>query len=128
MAQKISADLQKTVAANPHIEEVHFTANGEHFFNVHEHKEKGAKTSKKYGRMALDVVPSHMDGTRQIYKQASVPMPEYEIVETLSREDVLNAKVDGGKVDDAAKLKAENEELKKKLAEAEKAKVDGGKK
>ena len=120
MSPKISSELQKTVSANPHIEEVHFTAKGEHFFNVHEHKEKGAKTAKKYGRMALDIIPSHMDGTRQIYKQASVPMPEYEITETLSREDVLKAKADDSKpADVAAKLAAENEELKKKLAELE---------
>jgi hypothetical protein len=91
MAQKISDELKRTVGASKHISEVHFTASGEHFFNVHEHVEKGKKpgAGKKYGRMKLEAVPSHVEGDRQIFKQSSVPMEEFEIVETLSRDEIL---------------------------------------
>ncbi|MFL5807936.1 MAG: hypothetical protein ACJ749_00365 [Flavisolibacter sp.] len=130
---KISKELQDTVKMFPHIEDVHFTASGEHFFNVHEHQsvdDKGKKgVAKKYGRLNLEAVHVSNDGDRKIYKNKSVPAPETEIVKSLSREEVLKAKVDvGGKSDDAAeKLKAENEELKKKLAEAEKKAADAAK-
>ena len=92
MAQ-ITHELKSTVAAMPHIEEVHFAKNGEHFFNVHKYVgEKGDKNSGKfYGR--LDWKPVHVgnEGERKIYKSKATPIDELEIVESISREDILSA-------------------------------------
>lgn len=130
---KISEELKATIAAHPHIQDVHFTATGEHFFNTHEHKEKGAKAAKTYGRLKLEAVHVGNEGDRKIYKNQNVPVPETEIVETVSREDILKAKTDA-ELKAEAEIKAademqkaveatrqENEELKKKIAELEKA-------
>lgn len=111
---KISKELQETVKAHPHIKEVHFTDNGHHFFNVHK------IDSDKYGRTSVETVKvSTKDGLE--VKTRNVPVEETKIVKSLSREEVLKAKVEGGdKADGAAeKLKAENEALKKKIAELE---------
>lgn len=125
---KISKDLQDTVRAFGHIGEVYFTKTGEHFFHVHSYQEVDDKgkvkgKEKKYGRMTLEAVHVANEGDRKIYKNKSVPVASTEIVKAMSRDEVLEAKVGEEKKDDAAeKLKAENEELKKKLAEATKAK------
>jgi hypothetical protein len=87
----ISDDLRKTVAANPHIKQVHFTESGDHFFHVHELKEKGKGTGKYYGHLNFQPVLQKVEGTRKIYKNGSVANPESEIVETLTRAQVLSA-------------------------------------
>lgn len=125
---KISKDLQATVAANPHIEEVHFNANGDHYFNVHSHQEideKGKPKGKeeKYGRLSLQAVHVGNEGDRKIYKNKSIPVAETKIIKTMSREDILKAKVEGA---EDADVKKENEELKKQLAEAQKKAAAGG--
>jgi membrane protein involved in colicin uptake len=125
MARKISKELQDTVKANPHIQDVHFTAKGEHFFDFHELKEKGSgKVVGKYARLGLEAVHVRNEGDRKIYKNQNVPLEDYKIVETLSREEILKAKPELSK--EEASLQSENEKLKAQLEQlaADKAKAE----
>ena len=116
--------LQNTLIACPHIEEVHFAENGDHYFSVHEFTPKGAKKAKLYGRLKSAPVLKKVQGTREIFKIEPVETPEAEIIETLPRSDILAMKIDEGqelskkdqKIVD--KLQSENEALKAKLKEA----------
>lgn len=65
----ISEELQQHVADSPHIEKVYFTADGHHHFNAY------AKDGKLYSRIA----PEGVEEART----------DYEITQTLSREDIL---------------------------------------
>ena len=91
---KISFELWDTVDAMPHIEEVHFTAKNNHYFNSYElfelTKGKNKKaTGKFYGHLKLEQVPSHEVGTKQFYKLVEVANPDTLIVVTLTRDEVL---------------------------------------
>src|SRR5690242_2603330 len=116
MARKVSEDLQRTVKANPHIQEVHFTKSGQHFFNAHDYKEKG-QVKGKYGRLGVEAVHVRNEGDRKIYKNEFVPLEEYKIVETLTREEVLAADI----LNPSATVEAKSNELKK--AQEENAKL-----
>jgi hypothetical protein len=85
---KISQELRETVAAHPHISEVHFTKSGAHYFNVHEYKGEKGK-GKKYGRMSLKAIHVGNEGDRKLYKNKAVPVESEEIVETLGRDIIL---------------------------------------
>ena len=121
-------DLQQTLAANSHIAEVHFTASGEHFFTAHEleardEKGKVIKGGKKYGYLECEPQLWKVQGERKIFKMQPKHTPDAEIVETLSREDILALKVDVEKLstkDQKAldKVLAENEALKAKSTAA----------
>lgn len=127
MASIISQDLRDTVEANPHIQEVHFTKKGEHFFNAHEFADKkggGKGKGKIYGRLGVEAVHVRNEGDRKIFKNDFVALPEFEIVETLSRDEILAAKVKG-EAKPVSEVEAENAKLK---AELEKLKAEAAKK
>ena len=116
--------LQHTLAVSPHIEQVHFTESGDHYFATHEFTPKGSKKVKLYGKLKSEPVLKKVQGTREIYKIEPVETPEAEIIETLTRAEILAielkdsetlSKKDQKVVD---KLQAENEALKAKLKEA----------
>jgi DNA-binding ferritin-like protein len=46
---RISDELYNLISDNDYIKEVHFTASGDHFFNVHELQENKRGTGKFYG-------------------------------------------------------------------------------
>jgi hypothetical protein len=87
-------ELQDTLVSCPHIAEVHFTKDGNHFLNkyeLHDITKNGPKPSGKfYGHLKHDLVVSKIVGERKFYKHASVAEPKTEIVETLSRDEILN--------------------------------------
>lgn len=122
-SQKALKELQETLVIQPHIQEVHFTATGDHYLNTYE-LGKG-KERKLYGRLNSQPEIVKEEGGRKIYKNISVHTPEAEIVETLTRDEILALTVAEEKM--SAKEKkaldkviAENEELKAKIAELEK--------
>ena len=90
----ISPDLRATLEESESIEIVHFTAKGDHYFNVHEYvNEKGKKSGKFYGYLlskVVEVVSTDARGnTKATLKLVSVPNPKTEIVCTLTREQAL---------------------------------------
>lgn len=82
-------ELKDTLRQYPHIEEVHFTDNGNHYFNKHEFIDKGKGTGKYYGFLNTELRVYKVVGERKFFKNQSVPRGDAEIVETLSRNDVL---------------------------------------
>lgn len=87
----ISEELKATLVSNPNIKNVHFTEDGQHHFNVFDQVELSApdpKTGKRTGKKTGKKVPA---GSNKV------------IVETLSREEVLAEKGDGGKKDEGKK-------------------------
>ena len=81
--KNITADLQNTVRENEHITEVYFTASGKHYFNVHQHG------GEKYGRMATEAAQD----VNGMGTSIAAPLEKERITETLTRDEVLNAKV-----------------------------------
>ena len=117
-------ELQNTLNLCHHIQEVHFTANGDHYFHAHEFTQKGEKKPTLYGRLKSEPVLKKVQGTREIYKIEPVHTPEAEIIETVSREEILAMEIKDNenltkkdqKIVD--KLQSENEALRAKLKEA----------
>jgi len=112
-------ELQETLIACPHIQEVHFTSKGLHYFNKYElDDEDGNKRYFGYLNTSLEVYK--IVGERKYFKLKSIENPKTEIVETLSRKQILALKVadepiskkDQKLVD---QLSAENESLKAEL-------------
>jgi hypothetical protein len=108
---KALAELQETLVNNDHIQNVHFAANGDHYFMKHELVKKGKQTDKFYGYLGLQYEPTAKDP--KLFKPVHVEIPKTEIVETLSREDVLKFKV-----------KSEKETEKVEKPKVEKPKVE----
>lgn len=96
MARIITKELQETVATNEHIKEVHFTQDGHHHFNVHEHEKK------KYVQVFRDKVIDNKTGKKI---DRVVPNLKTAIVETISRDQVLDAKVVEPAVEEEGKNK-----------------------
>ena len=123
---KISKELAETVESHPNVQEVHFAADGHHYFNVFKHGKEN------YGRIAT--VPTKDKDGKVI--QVKAPILETRIVETLSREDICggsapdNSKKIGAlkqRINDINKaLETETKENKinKLNADLEKAKAD----
>ena len=86
------AELQHTLRTNKHIEEVHFTGTGDHYFNTHELVTKGKATGKFYGHLKTNHEVSKIVGERKFFKLVSVENPEALIVESLTRDEVLALK------------------------------------
>ena len=83
-------DLQNTLITHDHIEEVHFTKNGNHYFQAYDLlDENGKKTGKRYGSLGFDYVNDPKSKENKS-KKINVANPAAEIVETLSREEALN--------------------------------------
>jgi hypothetical protein len=97
--RKTPAQLQQlkdTLLACPHIEEVHFTDSGDHFFTVHELVEKGKRTGRKYGYQKLKPVVVKSQGDRRVFKHESVHTPHTLISQTRTRDEVLAFDGDSG--------------------------------
>lgn len=82
---KISKALQETVAENKHIDRVHFDAQGRHWLNVFESKSK--LTPGLYGHIRKQNVIN----TNGQINTVETPTEHSKIVESVDREDVLNA-------------------------------------
>lgn len=101
-SEKDLQDLKDTLEICPHIEEVHFTAKGEHFFGAHKLEDKESKhNGKLYGRLKVEKVKYKVVGEKVFFKNKSIHTPEAEIVETLSAEEVLGYEF-GSKKNDSA--------------------------
>lgn len=82
---KVSFDLWDTIDQSPHIEEVYFSRDNKHFFNKHE------LDGKYYGFLKVQQVKSHSVGDKQYFKLKKVANPATEIVETMTREEILDS-------------------------------------
>ncbi|WP_315823008.1 hypothetical protein [Paraflavitalea speifideaquila] len=78
-------DLKNTLRKYSHIEEVHFTAEGEHYFSCHEYaepiidelgKQKGKKQTRKYGFLRSEMKVARVVGERKFFKSVSVETPK----------------------------------------------------
>lgn len=92
---QVSEELKETLRKFPHIKEVHFTANGDHFFNIHELKEKGKESQGFYGWLKYEpIMAGYENGDekngRILYKRVHVANPAMKIVESLTREQILS--------------------------------------
>lgn len=94
-------ELKNTLYECPHVETVHFTESGNHYFSVHELVDKGKKNGNFYGHLKLEPVVHKTVGERRYYKKKSVHTPSTLIVKSMSREEVLNYEYAGP--DDTAK-------------------------
>lgn len=87
----VSPVLKQAVKDLPHVKEVHFTGTGAHYFHVHAFGSK----NKQYGHLKLERTQVGTDGNnRPIFKQKHAENPATEIVETLTRAQVLKADTD----------------------------------
>ena len=101
--KEVSQDLHDTLEVNDHIEKVHFTKTGDHFFNVHEYEERvrakdgsgysSKKTGRFFGHMLTEVVEETVNlkggAIDKKMRLRLMPNPKAEIVETLTRDEVL---------------------------------------
>lgn len=90
-------ELQNTLKKCPHIQDVHFTENGSHYFDKHELTDTGNDKGKGTGRFfgylnTKTVIRTDKMGNKRAVN-VSVENPEAEIVETLTREEVLGMKI-----------------------------------
>jgi hypothetical protein len=84
-------DLQESLVTMEHVEKVHFSKNGNHYFNVHELFEDGKKTGRFFGHLDTKVI---LDPKSKDKKYIHVGVANNtEIVETLSADEVLNFKL-----------------------------------
>jgi hypothetical protein len=89
-------DLQTTIKKNEHINEVHFSENGDHYYDKHEltdtGNDKGKGTGKYYGWLKTkSIIKTDNKGNKRSV-MGSVENPEAEIIETLTRQEVLEYK------------------------------------
>jgi hypothetical protein len=92
----ITPELQSTVRSNQHIDKVHFDAKGRHYFNVHDlPNDKDAKDTGLYGSGLFShnqVIPgkTNIDKLTEIISKGD---PDTKIVKTMTRDEILSAKV-----------------------------------
>lgn len=91
---EIHPDLRLTLELNENIDEVYFTKTGAHFLNRHELiDERGKKTGKFYGWLKTQVkeiiVKDAQGKEKGVLKLVCIANPIAEIVETLTRDEVL---------------------------------------
>lgn len=101
--KEVSKDLHDTLESAEHIEKVYFTKNGDHYFNVHEFVDRvrmkdgsgysNKKTGRFFGHLITDIVEETVNlkggAIDKQLKIRLVPNPKCEIVDTLTREEVL---------------------------------------
>ncbi|MGN6416144.1 MAG: hypothetical protein ACTHMC_01540 [Pseudobacter sp.] len=98
--------LKDTLVQFPHIEELHFTAKGDHYLSAHKLDDKAsAHHGKLYGRLKVEKVKAKVVGEKVFFKNKSVHTPDTEIVETLSSDEVLNYEFGSKKSDPEPKTK-----------------------
>lgn len=94
--RKISQDLFDTVATNAHIDKVYFAANGNHYFNCFDVKEKdkdGKPIITQYARTREIVSPSLVGKPQEIMTVGvKDKLDDTTIVETITRDEILNSK------------------------------------
>ncbi len=124
---KVTQDLKYTLQTNSHIKQVYFDKFGNHFFNAFPHKHTGVlyHTIKDFGQKEVS------GGTEKRVRVYEVD-PNHELVETLSADEVLLTPIEDAPVfhdkdstkifeeqaKEFAKLKAENEDLKKSISDS----------
>lgn len=81
--QKDLEALQQTLRKCPALQEVHFTKTGDHYFEAHEHE------GKKYGHLNLEPRTFSQPDGAKYQKLVHTSAVDAEIVETLSRDEVL---------------------------------------
>lgn len=91
--RKVSKSLQETVAANPHIDFIHFDAEGNHHFNIHKFEGAG-KDSENNGHYARIHNTKLIDSKTNVQKEVRTPILNSKIVESVSREAILNAEAE----------------------------------
>ncbi len=133
---KVTKDLKYTLQTNPHIKEVYFDKFGNHFLNAFPHKDTGTlyHTIRDFGQ-------KEVSGGNEKKVRVYEVNPDHELVDTLSADEVLLTPIEDAPVfqdktsseifekqsQEFAKLKAENDDLKKSiadLAEVEQLKAD----
>lgn len=121
------AELKHTLVQFPHLEEIYFTAAGEHFFNAHELKERG-KTTRLYGYQNVVPTLAKVLGERRFYKNKSVHTPETHIVQTMTAEEVLDYEwVEAGEDEAPNQTLKEQRQLRKDALEAKRKIAEIGK-
>jgi len=99
-SEKDLQELKDTLTQFPHIEEVHFTAKGDHYLGAHKLDDKGSEHhGKLYGRLKVEKVKAKVVGEKVFYKNKSVHTPETEITETLSAAEVMEYEYGSRKTD-----------------------------
>lgn len=116
---KVTQDLKDTIKKNPHIEEVHFDAKGNHFLSVHLNEQDG-KLYHRIKDLSGSKTSTNKEGlttTKRVRIYESDP--EHEIIETISAREVLSTpiseienSVTAEILEEIEKLKSENEKLK----------------
>lgn len=123
---RVSKSLLETVQDHPNVERVHFDSRGNHYFNVHEYKfiprssgdkDRDAEINKRmaalngrlYGRIHVQKL---IDGNKRTIINSN-PIENTEIVETIEREDLLNARPHSDLEINAAALAALSPEERK---------------
>lgn len=113
--KEVSQDLHDTLESADHIEKVHFTKNGDHYFNVHEYEERvrskngsgysSRKTGRLFGHLLTEIVEETVNlkggAIDKKMKLRLMPNPKCEITETLTREEVLALDTYETEVDEA---------------------------
>lgn len=127
--KKISEDLHNTLLDNEHLEEVHFTASGDHFFHVKELKDaRGKGTGRLFGNLKTEIKQTEKvlsnGGIEKKSKFIQTANKEYEIVETLSREECLE--LETYEIDYAEVLNPARPYLKRKKASAMNYEINSG--
>ncbi len=74
----ISKELKETLLINPRIGKVHFTAKGDHYFEVYEH-----------GKRLYGFIATHNIIVKGAKVEQKIPMLNTLIIESIDREDVL---------------------------------------
>ena len=94
MTPEISKELQATIASHPNISEVHFDESGRYYFISHKLQDKkDSKTWNLYGKGKY----SHSKKIEGIFnvdnvsEQIAIGQADTLIVETLTREEILDA-------------------------------------
>jgi len=82
------ASLTATLKSCPHIQNVYFDKQGRHFFHAHEHE------GKQYSRIELERVITGYRGQEAVVKAVGKVKAENELVEEVSREQILSFETD----------------------------------
>ncbi len=85
----VTKSLQNAVKDLKHVNKVFFNSAGGHYFHVHNFE------GKQYGFLKRDnvVVGQDPNTQRNIFKSKPVANPDAEVVATMTRKEVLNAKI-----------------------------------
>lgn len=103
---KRKQELCETLETHPNIEEVHFTKEGEHYFNVYEH------SGKKFGHIIVNKV---RDTKKNVTVTTKVPNLKTIISETSSRDEIMGAGSGDGGEKELKGLKSDLAKLEKSL-------------